>query len=115
MIDRAAIGDTSQQKEFATRYYPVVAAYLGARWRGSRLFSELEDACQEVFTECFSENGPLARADREKIGGFRAFLYGIARNVARRVEERQFRRANVEKQVDLKFAYADESSLSHAR
>lgn len=36
--------------------------------------------------ECFQSNGVLDRADRERPGGFRAFLFGVIRNVARRTE-----------------------------
>ena len=49
----------------------------------------IEDACQEVFIECFRVNGPLQRVDHSRSGGFRAFLYGITRNVARRMEHRE--------------------------
>ena len=44
--------------------------------------AELEDVVQEVFVTCFKEDGPLSRADPERPGGFRAYLYGVVRNVA---------------------------------
>lgn len=64
-------------------------AYLGARWRGSPLTQEVEDAVQEVFVDCFREGGALARVDSGR--PFRPFLYGVAQMVARRHEERRSR------------------------
>lgn len=65
---------------------PVVKAYLAARWRSAR--REVDDAVQDVFVECFRHGGLLEKADPERGGGFRAFLLGAVRNVARRHEER---------------------------
>ena len=75
--------------EFARRYAPVIRACLGARWRGSALAQEIDDAVQDVFLDCFAENGALARVDPGREGGFRAFLLGVVRNVAKRVEARR--------------------------
>jgi RNA polymerase sigma-70 factor (ECF subfamily) len=93
MIGRAASGDAASREDFARRYLPAVRAYLGARWGATPLRDEVEDASQEVFVECFRDGGALARLDPTRAGGFRAFLYGVARNVARRAEERNGRRA----------------------
>jgi len=91
LIRDAAEGVPAARDEFARRYESVIRAYLGARWRGSPLCAELEDAAQETFLTCFREDGPLDRADPDRPGGFRAYLYGIVRNVARRAEERRIR------------------------
>jgi len=89
LIRGAAGGDTDARAEFARRYLPVVRAYLRARW-GTRLGpEELDDAVQEAFVECLREKGVLERARESAPAGFRAFLYGTLRNVARRVEERR--------------------------
>lgn len=48
---------------------------------------ELDDACQEVFADCFRPDGPLTRADPER-GDFRGFLFGVVCNVARNAERR---------------------------
>jgi RNA polymerase sigma factor (sigma-70 family) len=88
MVLGAAEGQPSAREEFARRYSQATRAYLCARWGSSPLHSELDDATQEVFVECFKKNGALARVDPERPGGFRSFLYGIIRNVARRFEER---------------------------
>jgi RNA polymerase sigma-70 factor (ECF subfamily) len=88
MIRSAGAGDPTARAAFAERYLPAVRAYLGARWRRGPLAQDVEDATQEVFVECFRANGALARVDATRAGGFRAFLYGVARNVARRAEER---------------------------
>jgi RNA polymerase sigma factor (sigma-70 family) len=78
--------------EFVRRYAEVVRAYLGARWRESPLQDDIDDAAQDVFLECFRENGALARVDPAHRGGFRTFLFAVVRNVARRFEERRNRR-----------------------
>jgi RNA polymerase sigma-70 factor (ECF subfamily) len=92
----AAAGKPGAREEFARRYGSAVRAYLGARWRGTPLAGELDDAAQEVFVDCFKEGGALARVDPDHEGGFRAFLYGVVRNVARRFEQRRARSREVE-------------------
>jgi RNA polymerase sigma-70 factor (ECF subfamily) len=69
----------------------MVRAYLGARWKGSPLVQSLDDAVQEVFLECLREGGGLDRAQPDRPGGFRAFFYGLVRNVALRFEQRRAR------------------------
>jgi RNA polymerase sigma-70 factor (ECF subfamily) len=86
LIRDAASGNTVARESFARVYLPVVKAYLLARWRGGR--HSAEDAAQDVFVECFREGGLLEKADPHRNGGFRAFLLGAVRNVARRHEIR---------------------------
>jgi len=88
VIRGAAEGKGPDRAEFARRYASVIRSYLGARWRGGPLVGEVDDAAQEVFVECFRPDGPLGRADPESPGGFRAYLFGVVRNVARGVEKR---------------------------
>jgi RNA polymerase sigma-70 factor (ECF subfamily) len=90
VIRSAAEGNAGAREAFAHRYEPVARACLAARWRETPLIGEIDDAVQEVFLECFRADGVLVRADREQ-GDFRAFLRGVVRNVARRVEERRAR------------------------
>ena len=108
VIEGAARGSREHRDTFARRYLPAVRAYLRARWRGSPLAQEADDAVQDVFVECF--RGALARKQR---GGsaFRPYLYGIARNVARRAEDRRGRRRE---NPALPFSRipSDEASLS---
>jgi RNA polymerase sigma-70 factor (ECF subfamily) len=92
-IRAAAEGDPEARREFAATYDPIIRAYLGARWRRSPLVSEIDDAAQEVFVVCFEEAGALSRVEPGRPGGFRAFLFGVVRNVARRVEERRAKAA----------------------
>ncbi len=73
---------------FADTYLSIVRGFLAARWRGNRLIGLLDDAVQEVFLDLFRGNGALARLDPARAPSFRAFLFGVARNVALRVEER---------------------------
>lgn len=92
VIRGAAEGKGDAKEEFARRYAPVVRSYLGARWRGSTLAGEVEDAAQEVFVDCFREGGVLDRADPARPGGFRAYLFGVVRTVALRFESARARR-----------------------
>ena len=91
IIRRAARGATAEQAEFVRIYGAVIRAYLGARWRGTSLFDQVDDASQQVFLDCFKENGALGRADPGREGGFRAFLFGVVRNVARGMERSRAR------------------------
>ncbi len=86
MIRGAAQGRLADRDEFARRYEPVVRAYLAARWHEPSLLGEIDDAAQEVFVDCFKGGGALERAEPGRPGGFRAFLYGVVRNVALRAE-----------------------------
>jgi len=86
MIKGAAAGDDADRREFARRYLAVVRAYLLARWRGSPLLAEVDDAIQDVFVEAFRDGGALSRVEPDREGGFRPFLYGVVRNVAMRTE-----------------------------
>jgi len=87
LIRAAAGGDPAARERFARVYLAVVKAYLDVRWRGAK--HDVEDAAQDVFVECFRAGGVLEKADPEKGGGFRAFLLGAVRNVARRLEARK--------------------------
>jgi RNA polymerase sigma-70 factor (ECF subfamily) len=46
---------------------------------------------QEAFLECLRQDGVLQSADPQRPGGFRAYLFGLLRNVALRVEQRRVR------------------------
>jgi RNA polymerase sigma factor (sigma-70 family) len=87
VLHDAAKGDPSARAAFAEFYARPIRSYLRQRWGGSVLGVELEDALQDAFVECYKPGGVLERADPEQ-GDFRALLYGVVRNVARRYEER---------------------------
>lgn len=93
LIEAAARGDDGERARFCGRYVPVVERTLASRWRDPPASQEIGDATQEVMLECLRSGGALTRADRERPGGFRAFLFGVTRNVARRFEERMRRNA----------------------
>ncbi|MFO0956320.1 MAG: sigma-70 family RNA polymerase sigma factor [Isosphaeraceae bacterium] len=88
VLREAAAGDRPSREAFALRYEPSVRTYLAARWKGSALIQEIDDAVQEAFVECLRDGGGLDRLQPGRPGGFRAFLYGLIRNVALRVEQR---------------------------
>lgn len=114
LINAAAEGESDEREAFAVRYEPLIRAYLGARWRDSSLAQEIGDACEDFFVDCFREGGPLARVERGGEGGFRPFLYGIARIIALRWEERIARqRARPTAQnVDVGEIESNETQLS---
>ncbi len=94
IIRAAAAGSPADREELARRYLGVVRAYLAVRWRGSGWCGDLDDATQEVFVECFRQGGALEAAGAGRVPGFRAFLCGVIRNVARRFESRPVRAAD---------------------
>jgi RNA polymerase sigma factor (sigma-70 family) len=91
VIHAAAAGSAADREELARRYLGTVLAYLSARWRGSPLQNDIDDATQEVFVECFREGGVVEAAGEGRVSNFRPFLYGVIRNVARRYESRPAR------------------------
>jgi len=94
VIRAAAAGSAADREELAKRYVGVVHAYLAARWRGVKLLADRDDAVQEVFVECFRQGGVLEAVETGRVPQFRAFLYGVIRNVARRFESRASRDAS---------------------
>ena len=114
MIRDAANGDAAARSLFARRYEPVVRAYLAARWHHAPVSAETDDVVQDVFLECFRENGALSTVESGRPGGFGAFFYGVMRNVARRYEaaRRQARGRGAAAGVDLDAIEADDEALS---
>jgi RNA polymerase sigma-70 factor (ECF subfamily) len=92
LIRGAAKGRDTDRNELVRHYRPAVLAYLRARWKGSPLLGEAEDAVQEVFLDLLRPEGALSRLEPERRGGFRPYLYGVIRIVALRFEERGRRR-----------------------
>jgi RNA polymerase sigma-70 factor (ECF subfamily) len=88
LLAAAAGGDDQARALFATNYAPVVRRYLAARWRNHALIHDLDDAVQDVFLECLRSGGALERARSGTPGGFRAYLFGVVRNVALRAEKK---------------------------
>ncbi len=115
VIEGAAAGDHEDKQQFARRYGPVVRAYLAERWRSSPHLADCEDAVQDVFVECFRKGGVLERVDQSRPSGFRAFLYGVVRNVARRFETAKDRDRLVQaaSDFDLDQIEDSDSEFSH--
>jgi RNA polymerase sigma-70 factor (ECF subfamily) len=116
VIRDAADGDREARGLFAERYEGVVRAYLKARWNGTSRLQDVDDAVQDVFTECFRSGGVLDRLDPSRPGGFRAFFYGVIRIVALRVEAAPARRKEhvALSDLDLQEIAADETRVSVA-
>ncbi|MCB9878940.1 MAG: sigma-70 family RNA polymerase sigma factor [Planctomycetes bacterium] len=87
LVRTAAAGDAAARGQFARHYAAPIRAYLQHRWGGTPRRDDIDDAQQEVFVECLKPGGVLHRAQQAQ-GDFRALLFGVVRNVARRVEER---------------------------
>jgi RNA polymerase sigma-70 factor (ECF subfamily) len=105
IVRQAADGDGAARSAFARSYLEPVRAYFAARWRNSPLGGEVEDGVQEVFMDCFRESGALARVAPN--GSFRAFLFGVSRNVALRIEERAARERNLRDASEVLHGAAD--------
>ncbi len=88
LVHAAADGSKSALDQFAQRYEQAVRNCLAARWNRSRRIAWIDDAVQEVFIECIRPGGALSKADSNFPGGFRAYLYGVMRNVMLRHETR---------------------------
>jgi len=112
LIQAAVGGASGPREEFARRYAPVLRAYLAACWRGSPLLQDLDDAVQDIFVECLRPQGALDHLDPARSGGFRAFLYGVARNVALRRESRRPRETVPDAAAPLDDVPDDHTSLS---
>lgn len=94
LVRRAAEGDPDSRAAYCRLYGPVIKAYLAARWHLSFDHEEVQDGTQEVFMQCLKPNGALSRVESDRPGGFRAFLYGVTRNVAGTIEASRARRRN---------------------
>jgi RNA polymerase sigma-70 factor (ECF subfamily) len=89
LVEGAAAGEEIARDRFARTYLSVVRAFLAARWSGSAMISDLDDAVQEAFLECLKEGGALQNLETPREGKFRTYLYAVVSNVARRFEERR--------------------------
>jgi RNA polymerase sigma factor (sigma-70 family) len=117
LIRGAAAGSAKDRETFALLYEPVVRAYLGARWQQSPLLREMDDVVQDVFVECFKQGGALDRVEhRTRVGAFHAFLHGVVRNVAGRIEEKRSIRHERQEETGFEIGnvVADEEPLSRA-
>lgn len=110
LILEAAEGCREARSAFVARYEPALRRYLAARWRLPLEHELVLDATQEVILECLKVGGALSRVDAERSSGFRAFLYGVARNVGLRAEEK--RRRNEMAPMSPAIDPADENRLS---
>jgi RNA polymerase sigma-70 factor (ECF subfamily) len=116
MIRAAAVGCAEDRENFVKAYAGPLRAFFGARWNVTPAVVEIDDAVQEVFLECFRSGGVLEHVDERRPGGFRAFLYGTARHVALRIEEKRMRdqRSRTPSGLDLARIETDETSVSDA-
>ena len=111
----AAAGETWDREAFSRIYGPVIRRYLAARWRAPVDDPEIEDATQEVFVQIFKPHGALGNLEPTRPGGFRAYLFGIVRNVALMVERsdrRRQRRVGTESAFEAEPPVADETTMS---
>jgi RNA polymerase sigma-70 factor (ECF subfamily) len=112
LVRSAAAGDPESRATYCRLYDPVIRAYLAARWRRGRDDEEVSDGVQEVFLQCFKSGGALGRAESDRPGGFRAFLYGVTRNVAGTIEAARVRRRREVGDAAFEEIGADEPTAS---
>lgn len=113
VIAGARDGESEARSRFVSTYLPAVRSYFEARWGASR--GAVEDATQDVFLDCFREDGALGRFRAARGGSFRAFLHGIARKVAARYEEsRRIESGRVDAGAEPEELAARELRLSRA-
>lgn len=112
MILGAAAGRPVERDLFSRRYGAVIRAYLAARWRVSKDSPGVADATNDVFVDCFKDGGALSRVDPSFAGGFRAFLYGVVRNVALMAERRIARQRDAAGGFAVEDLADSEASLS---
>jgi RNA polymerase sigma-70 factor (ECF subfamily) len=119
LIESAARGDGAAREAFARRYLPVVRAYLTARWSQRLADAELEDAVQDVFLECLKHDGVLEYQRSRRGRGFRAYLFGVVRNIALRAETAHARKLDTPRtqafDAEAVSANADTSSRAFDR
>ena len=84
--------DPSLRNEFGERYAPIVRAYFAAYWHLPADDPRVEDATQDVFLQCFRSGGVLDNVDPARKGGFRAYLFGVARNIGLSSDRNEARR-----------------------
>src|SRR5258705_5058820 len=84
----AAAKRPADQERFARVYTPLIKAYLAARWRLPADHEDVGDGAQEVLLQCFRQHGALDSVEPGQGSGFRAFLYGVTRNVAAMAERK---------------------------
>ncbi len=78
--------------DLAEEYESLVRSVLCQRWKKTSLRGDVDDAVQEFFLESLKPCGALARYE-ERSDSHRAYFLSVARNVARRFEERAARDA----------------------
>jgi hypothetical protein len=101
-MQAAAAGDSQARAEFARRSCDSVRAWLWDRWRHTPLRSMVDDAVQEVFLECLRPDGALQHLDPARaVHGTAAFLRGVVRNVAHRIERSEARSSRCRRQLVL--------------
>ena len=113
VIRGAAAGNGKDKSEFSHRYLPVVRSFLASRWQDSASEALVDDAVQNVFLECFREQGILVNSVPERIPRFRAFLFGVVKKIALRTERTLARQARMTPGgVDWEALPSDDEALS---
>ena len=84
LVRAAGHGDAVSRDAFVRLYGPAVRAGLAGLWRLAPSSEAIDDAFQEVFVECLREGGVLDRVADRRPRSFRAFLFGVVKNIARR-------------------------------
>lgn len=116
LVDAAAKGGTVEREAFSEQYAPLIRRYLAARWRLPPGHDQVVEGSHEVVIQLLKPGGALANVVPGRAGGFRAYLYGVVRNVALMVERtaRRHRDLRFESCLDPEQVEQSEATLSQA-
>ena len=114
LIARAAAGNPLDRDSFVERYAPIVRVFLCARWRLPIDHEAIADATQDVFLQCFRDEGLLDRAARGAVSGFKGYLLGATRNVALMTERRLARERARGSGTEIRFDDVEASTATQS-
>lgn len=83
------------EERFCQRYGPLIRQCIQARWRGSALRHDVDDAIQDVFLAFLRPGGALQSLRAIPPADADAYVRGVVRNTARMIERRAAQRKEV--------------------
>jgi len=114
VVHGAAAGHDEARDCFARRYAPLIRKYLASRWHLAPDHDRVVEASHEAVIQLFKPGGALTTLEPGRGSGFRAFLFGVVRNVALMLE-RSARRADVATAIEIDPATIEDENASLSR
>jgi len=115
VVRGAAAGHQDDRDRFARQYAPLIRRYLASRWRLAPDHDRVVEASHEAVIQLFKPGGALTNIEHGRDNGFRAFLYGVVRNVALMIERSARRNDRVQTWSDIDPATIEDSEASLSR